>query len=873
MANNGRRGGDYNHDSDFDWDEYDRRTSQDSAYSRRRRLEEERDAAKTRRRESSTHSSSVTRSSVKNKKKSNGKRKKRISEEKLRTRKRIRGIFIILFLVVFIVGIGMSIGMYAAVKREIKDMNIKNLALNYASFIYYEDFLGVTHEYEQIQSETTRIWVESSQIPQIMKDAMVSIEDERFYSHNGVDLKRTFGATAKWILAKVGIGESDYGGSTITQQVIKNITSENENKVSRKVKEMFRAVALEQELTKDEILTMYLNIVYFANNCMGVEAAANTYFNKSANALTLPEAASIAGITQYPSLYDPIANPDAHIEKRNIVLQKMYELGKISSGEYHEAISTPLELDSTYRRNRADISSYFTDQVVSDVIRDLQNEKGYSYEFATKQIYNGGLKIYSTVDVEMQETMEKYFADKENLGIYYSSSAGANQIYNLAQAGMIVMDPYTGSVKALVGGLGEKTDIRGWNRATQSKRQPGSSIKPLSVYAPALDRGKITETEVIVDEEIELGSDKWKPKNSYKGYKGEMTVKEAVTISANIPAAKVLEKIGLTSSYSYLSNGFHIPLTEKDRNFAALSLGGLNEGVSPRDMAAAYCTFVNSGRYIEPHTYTRVEDASGNVILSNENPESSQAISAASAYIISDMLKSVVEGGYLGATGTAAKLDNGMPTYGKTGTTDDNYDKWFVGYTPYYVGAVWFVYDQPAPLKVTGNPAVTAWRGVMNKIHSSLNPNVTIPKPNNIVGVETCKISGKIPKTTCPSTTAYFVKGTEPKTTCKTHYGNASDRFESNNTPKPSATPEATEKPDETEKPSATPVPNGNPEDNANTGTNNNTNTGTNTNTNTNANTNTNTNTNTGTNDAPSGGAVTEPVAPPPTDNEIPAGS
>ncbi len=851
MADNRRRPRDYR-DDDFDWDEYDRRTSQnsESSYSRRRRLEEEKNASRTHKKETAQR---TTRTTTQNNKK-RGSKKSKISEEKLRRRKRIRGIFIIILLVIFIVGIGMSIGMYAAVKREIKDMNIKNLALNYASFVYYEDSLGVTHEYEQIQSEATRIWVDSAQIPQVMKDAMVSIEDERFYNHGGVDLKRTFGATVKWLLAKIGIGESDYGGSTITQQVIKNITSENENKASRKVKEMFRAVALEQELTKDEILTMYLNIVYFANNCMGVEAAANTYFNKSANALTLAEAASIAGITQYPSLYDPIANPENHIEKRNIVLDKMYELGKITSSEYNEAIRTPLEIDNTYRRNRADVSSYFSDQVVSDVIRDLQNQKGYSYEFATKQVYNGGLKVYATVDVKMQEIMENIFADKTNLGI----SAGT-ELYNLAQAGMVIMDPYTGQIKALVGGLGEKTDIRGWNRATQSKRQPGSSIKPLSVYAPALDRGKITETEVIVDEEIELGSDKWKPKNSYKGYKGEMTIKEAVSISANIPAAKVLEKIGLTSSYSYLNNGFHIPLTEKDRNFAALSLGGLNEGVSPRDMAAAYCTFVNSGKYIAPYTYTRVEDASGNIILSNENPETSQAISAASAYIISDMLRSVVEGGYQGSTGTAARLGINIPTYGKTGTTDDNFDKWFVGYTPYYVGAVWFGYDQPAPLKVSGNPAVTAWRAVMSKVHESLNSNVKIPKPNNIVEVKTCKISGKIPKDTCPSTVAYFVKGTEPKATCKTHYGNASDRFGINSSPSPSpsATPVASDDPEREEnngeatpKPLVTPKPAEN-----NSG-------------------NTNTNTNTNTNPEV---VVTPPPAPPveqpPSEGEIPSGS
>ena len=780
MDNNRRK--DTSHTQEFDWDAYDRSTSpagNRAAYSRRRRIEEERNSQRTSRR---TPSSAPDRHEPKRQppKKTNKKRKRKLSEEQIKKRRRIRAIFILLLIVIFIAVTGMCIGIYAAASREIKEMNISGLALNYASFIYYEDPNGVTREYEKIQSESTRIWIESDQIPDMIKDAVVSIEDERFYKHGGVDIKRTMGATIKWALAKVGIGQADYGGSTITQQVIKNITSEKENKASRKIKEMFRAIALEQELTKDEILTMYLNIVYFANNCYGIEAASNTYFNKSANALTLAEAASIVGITQYPSLYDPVANPDNNVEKRNIVLSKMYELGKISDAQYAEAVSSPLILSDKYKSRKVNISSYFTDQVVADVIRDLQNEKGYSYEFATQQVYNGGLKIFCTVDSEIQESMESIFADKSNLNLGVASEE--NTLYTNAQAGMVLMDPYTGAVKALVGGLGEKTDIRGWNRATQAKRQPGSSIKPLSAYAPAIDRGKINETEVIVDEEITLGSDKWKPKNSYTGYKGEMTAKEAVAISANTVAAKVVDQIGLTSSYSYLSNMFHIPLTEKDKNYAALSLGGLSEGVSPQDMAGAYCTFVNGGRYIEPYTYTQVQDATGNVILNNLPngvPESTQAISAATAYIVSDMLRAVVSGEIPGATGTAANLSTGIPVYGKTGTTDDNFDKWFVGYTPYYVGAVWFGYDQPDVLNVKGNPALYAWKTVMEKVHQNLDPNVQIAKPDNIVEVRTCMISGKLPKSSCYSTNSYFVKGTEPKVYCSSHYRNASSRYDS----------------------------------------------------------------------------------------------
>ena len=749
---------------DFDWEAYDAQSGSRSSRSTSRSSS---DIA--RRRETDSYASHPRRT-----RKKSG--KKQLTEKQLKRRKIVWRSVLVVCLIGIIVLTGVTIGMYFAVSREIKDMNIKNLALNYSSFIYYNDASGETRELEQIQSTTNRIWVDSEQIPQVMKDAIVSIEDERFYSHHGFDIKRTAGATVKWVLAKVGIGSSDYGGSTITQQVIKNITSEKENKASRKVKEIMRAVALENELTKDEILTMYLNIVFFAQNCWGVEAAANTYFNKSAIELTLPEAASIAGITQYPSAYDPVVHPDKNVEKRNIVLKKMLELGKITQDEYNGAVATELVTSSAYSDRRANVTSYFSDQVVSDVIRDLQLEKGYSADFATQQVYSGGLKIYATIDVNIQDIMERVYSDRENLYLYPDYDLGEDQAYYKAQSAMVIIDPYTGAVKGLVGGLGEKTDIRGWNRATQAKRQPGSAFKPLSVYAPALDLGKITEMDVVVDEEIEIGNDKWKPKNSYEGFDGEMTIKEAVARSANIPAVKVLDKIGLSSSFGYLQNKFHIPLVDKDKNFSSLALGGLSEGVSPMDMAGAYCTFVNSGRYIEPYTYTQVVDASGQVILENR-PDASQAISASAAYITSDLLYGVVNGDR--GTGRSAQLDCGMPAYGKTGTTDDDFDKWFVGYTPYYVGAVWFGFDQPSSLTRAGisrNPSVTAWKIVMDKIHDGL-PEKQLEKPANLIEEEVCAISGKLPKSSCETTTAYFVSGTQPKSRCTSHYGNASSNY------------------------------------------------------------------------------------------------
>ena len=786
--NNGRnrRNSGYTSNDDFDWEEYDMITSRPSDVPRRRRQgsssQRSRSAAPQRSTSSAQRSVSQSRSSgsAPQRRRTSSKprkRKKQLTEKQIQFRRRLKlTIFTAIFICAVIVA-GMTVGMYAAVSREIKDMNIQTLALNYSSFIYYEDESGNPQELEQIQSDFNRIWVDSSQIPQVMKDAIVSIEDERFYKHHGVDLKRTLGATGKWVLSKMGIGDASYGGSTITQQVIKNITNEKENTPSRKVKEMMRAIALEKQLSKDEILTMYLNIVYFANNCNGVEAAANVYFNKDASNLTLAEAASIAGITQFPSEYDPFVHPDKNIEKRNLVLGKMRELGYITDAEYAEAAASDLKVSNAHKENQGRITSYFVDQVVNDVINDLVEQKGYSTDFATQQVYNGGLKIYATIDPEIQGIMEDIFTNTSNFP--YTGKG--------AQSAMVIIDPYTGKVRGLIGGLGEKTDIRGWNRATQSKRQPGSSIKPLSVYAPAIDTGKITEVTTITDEEITIGDDKWKPKNSYNDFLGDMTVKEAVARSANIPAVKVLDMVGVSTSYGYLQNKFHITtLEEGDKNYSSLALGGLTQGVTVEEIAAAYGTFVNSGKYIKPYTYTQVLDSTGQVILQN-TANSTQAISAASAFITADLLSGVVNSSV--GTGKGAKLDCGISTYGKTGTTDDDCDKWFVGFTPYYVGACWYGFDTPASISaagVSGNPTVTAWNLVMERIHERLNKK-ELTKPSNVVEAQVCEYSGMLATETCPTTTGYFVEGTQPKNFCNSSH--ATKKTNASPSPSPSVMP------------------------------------------------------------------------------------
>lgn len=614
-------------------------------------------------------------------------------------------IFILILCMATVIAIGVVIGMYASAVREIHAMNVQNLAINYSSVVYYTDETGNAREMEEVYNNGNRIWLDSDEIPDVMKDAIVAIEDERFYDHNGVDLKRTAGAFFGWVRAKLTHGTTSYGGSTITQQVIKNITQDKDKTAARKIKEMLLSVALEKELTKDEILTIYLNLICLANNCYGVEAASNIYYDIDAIDLNLNQAATLAGITQRPEYYNPIKNPDNAKYKRDVVLTKMCELGMISQEERDETIAKGLQLSSKNTEVKKRIFSYFTDNLLNEIIADLQEEKGYSKDMAEQVVYSGGLSIYSTVDTSIQDKLESVYENK----------TGFPNIK--AQSAMIIMDPYTGEIKAMVGGVGKKTESRGLNRATQARRQPGSSIKPLAVYAPAIEEDEINEASTILDGPITIGD--WSPKNSYSGYKGKISVKRAVQISANTTAVRVLQSLGVSKSFNYATEKFGLKLRDTDKNLSSLGLGGLTKGVTPKEMAAAYCVFANGGVYIEPHSYTKVVDHAGNVLLEKESG-GKRVISDSTAFIMTDILKAVVNTS--AGTGKAAKLSE-MPTYGKTGTTNNNYDKWFVGYTPYYVGAVWYGFDEQESLSkygVSSSVSAKIWKTVMERVHEGL---------------------------------------------------------------------------------------------------------------------------------------------------------
>lgn len=638
-------------------------------------------------------------------------------------------------LAVIVASICLGAWVYSMIDFTFGD-DLSSMNLNISSKVYYTDAGGNPVEYEQFDATENRIWVPINKMPANLKNAFVAIEDQRFFSHRGVDIKRTAGATINYLFK----GDSSYGGSTITQQLVKNITFDRERTKTRKVREMLRALVLETKLSKEQILEMYMNTIYLSQGANGVEAAANIYFSKSVSDLTLAECACIAGITQYPAKYDPITQPEANEEKRNLVLGKMLELGDISKEEYDEAVKNGITLNPGKAKING-VQSYFIDHLFEEVQRDLV-EKGYTAEFAANMIYNGGLKIYCTVDPTIQGIMEDYYQNNANFPGYGSEVQ--------PQSAMVISDPYTGEIKGIVGGRGKKDLNRGLNRATQSKRQPGSSIKPLAVYAPALDQGIITQSTTIDDSPINI--DGWKPKNSGGGTRGYTSVKTAVTYSYNIPAVKVLEALTVDKSFEYLKGRLHMnSISDTADRHLSIALGGLSKGVTVLEMNGAYCALANGGQYIEPHTYTKVYDVEGKLILTNDIVKN-QAFSPATAYIMNDILKNVVTTG----TGAGAKI-SGMDTCGKTGTTDNSKDRWFVGYTPYYCGSVWFGYDIPKSISFGGNPALVIWDNIMTKIHKDL-PEKEFEKPDDVVEARVCRRTGYAPSSGCSTITQYTDK-------------------------------------------------------------------------------------------------------------------
>ena len=579
------------------------------------------------------------------------------------------------------------------------EVYVDELETKVSTELYYLD--AKTDEwvmYQTLYSDgENRIWIDLANIPKYMQDAAIAIEDKRFMTHNGVD----FRGTVRAILSTL-TGRGVQGGSTITQQLIKNVTGDNQSTVKRKVMEIYRALELEKRYDKDQILEAYLNRIFLGQSSYGVEAAARTYFGKSVTELSLAQCASLIAITNNPSQYDPLQgdwNREQNRKRELLVLDAMLDQGKISQEEYDAAKAEEVifangysntgnyygdavvdttedqqqEATQTVAQYKAR-NSYFTDALIEDVIQALMDEFGYDYATATNALFGKGYKIYTTQNYEYQKIAESVFEDLSNTPYTRTNSKGETE---QLQGAITVIDPYTGYVVAMVGGTGEKTADRGWNWAT-SVRPCGSAAKPISTYAPALDQGVITGASTLDDYPVLELNDSAYPKNDNGRFQGLVTVRRALVQSLNTCAVRANMMLGTWESYDFMTSrlGF-TTLTQSDsEQVGAMALGGYARGVTTEEMAAAYGAFVNEGIYTKPRTFTRVEDSNGNVILENEI-QSNVAMKASTAALMNSFLHDVVNGG----TGSSANF-SGMTLAGKTGTTNDLRDRYFVGYSP-----------------------------------------------------------------------------------------------------------------------------------------------------------------------------------------------
>ena len=601
------------------------------------------------------------------------------------------------------------------------DVQLSDFTVSLSSSILYEDADGNWQNLTNLSSTENRVWVDYADIPKDMEHAAVAIEDKRFYKHKGVDWYRTTGAFINMFLSM----KNDFGGSTITQQLIKNLTKQDDITVQRKLLEIFQALEFEKSYDKEEIMEWYLNIVYFGEGCNGVYTAAETYFGKEPKDLTLAECASIIGITNNPSKYDPFISRENNKTRQETILKQMYEQGYISKEQYDEAMAQELVfVRSESEESTQTIYSYYAEAVINDVLNDLVEQKGVSRDTARTLLYSGGYQVYSCYDPSIQQAIDDVYTDLDNMP--QRPSASGQQF----ESAIVIMDPYTGEIKGMSGGTGKKTINFGTNRATQSKRPPGSSIKPIATYGPAMELG-LTQVNDAAD--IKLSGTSWYPKNSGGGNYGVVTIREALQRSLNTVSAQILDKLTPRASYEFLKDKLGVTsLAESDCDYAPLALGQLTHGITVREMTQAYSAFVNDGVFTYGRTYSYVKDSSGEVVL--ENPARTiVAFKANTAWNMADMLCNAVNSG----TGSEARL-TGMPVGGKTGTTTNNCDRWFVGFTPYYVAAVWTGYDMPEYMNFSGNPAAQIWKLVMDPIHKDLPtksfPTPTIGAPTGIFG-------------------------------------------------------------------------------------------------------------------------------------------
>ena len=733
---------------------------------------------------------------------------------------------------------------------DVDDIDI--MPLGYATFLY--DDAG--NQIRKLAApDSNRLPVTLDQIPVDLQHAVVAIEDERFYEHNGIDVKGILRAGMKALTT----GDFSEGASTITQQLLKNNvftnwTSESTQleRFTRKIQEQYLAVQVEKKTDKDTILENYLNTINLGAGSYGVQAAARQYFDKDVWDLNLSECATLAGITQNPTKFNPIINPDSNRKRRKEVLQHMLDQNYITQDQYDEALADDVysRIQAAQEKNSSTentVYTYFEDELTDQIINDLMNIKGYTKKQATNLLYSGGLKVYTTQDSKIQNILDEEYADpsnypdtvqyeldyaltvtdpdgnqvnysKEMLQLYfqnenpdfdllfdspedgqtyvdkYKASILANGSKVLAervnfapqpQSSMSVIDQHTGYVKALIGGRGEKTASLTLNRATDTTRQPGSTFKIVSTYAPALNEKGMTLATTFEDEPYEY-PDGSPVNNATRSYNGTTTIRTAIQNSINVVAVKCLEKVTPELGLKYLDNfGFttlaHGTEADKDANGnvwsdanLAIALGGITRGVTNVELCASYAAIANGGNYIKPIYYTKILDHNGNVLIENTAAERS-VIKESTAFLLTSAMEDVVKQG----TGTACQLDN-MPVAGKTGTTEAYNDLWFVGYTPYYTCAVWSGYDNNEKLPdYARNFHKALWKKVMTRIHEGL-PSKEFEKPASVEKLSVCEETGLLPRAGCPVITEYFDVGTMPTEYCDQHFYGSNDDYDYN---------------------------------------------------------------------------------------------
>lgn len=667
-------------------------------------------------------------------------------------------ILLLLIIMIAVVGTGIVVGMLYGGWGDDFEITKEELVIGSSNSVVLDKD---GNKLAELSGDENRKIIKLDQMPENLKNAYVAIEDERFYKHNGVDFKRTAAAVAQYV---IHAGKSSFGGSTITQQLVKNITKDDERSgkegVIRKVKEWAKAYQIERMLSKDQILELYLNIIFVGgSNNLGVEVGAEYYFNKSASDLDLAECAFLAGINNSPNSYNPYGEKDKSelIKKRTkTVLGKMLELGMVQQNEYDEAVKKVEDgLPFQKAENLGSIYSYHTDATISQVIEDVAKEKGISKSLASTYVYSSGLTIYSTQDTALQSKMDEVMVNKSKDYIRKSKKVDGTT----SQSAMVIIDNSTGYVVGVEGGLGEKNESRGLNRATQSPRQTGSSIKPLTSLVPGINEGVITPATIYDDNSTDFGIKGWTPKD-YNAFKGLISIRSAITTSQNIPFIKVVDELTPAKSAEYLEKMGVTSLTDADKQaLAAVSIGGFTNGITPLEMAGAYATIANNGTYRRPMFYTKVTDPDGNTVLEGKQ-DSQEVISEQAAYVIKSLLKSVVED----SAGTAKYCKiSGIDVAAKTGTTNSNYDKWLCGFSNYYTAATWYGFDQNEEVSGATNVAGRIWSAVMSKVHEGKDKS-TFNQPSGVVTETICRVSGKKATSKCSDTyQEVFVEGKVPE--------------------------------------------------------------------------------------------------------------